>query len=77
MTPWVPRKMPTTMASGSSTYSVTRTRSAQKFPSSPAPRRAKPRMTAASTAMPTAAETKFWTVRPVIWLRYDSVDSPP
>ena len=33
-------------------------------------------MTAASTAMPTAAEAKFWTVSPIIWLRYESVDSP-
>ena len=29
----------------------------------------KPRMTAASTAMPTAAETKFCTARPAIWVR--------
>ena len=26
--------------------------------------------------MPTAAETKFWTVRPDIWKRWPTVDSP-
>ena len=41
--------------------------SCQKFPSSLAPRLAKPRITAASTAIPTAAETKFWTASPAIW----------
>ena len=30
-------------------------------------------MTATRTAMPTAAETKFWTASPAIWLRYDIV----
>ena len=36
-----------------------------------------PRMSAMATAMPVAAETKFWTVRPAIWLKYESVVSPP
>ena len=54
-----------------------RTRSCQKLPSADTPRDAKPRITAASTAMPTAAETKFWTARPAIWEKYDMVVSPP
>ena len=29
------------------------------------------------SAMPTPAETKFWTARPAIWLKFDSVVSPP
>jgi hypothetical protein len=40
-------------------------------------RRENPRMTAASTAMPTPAETKFCTARPAICERYDIVASPP
>ena len=54
-----------------------RVTSCQKFPSSFAPRLAKPRMTAASTAMPTAADTKFCTPSPAIWEKYVSVVSPP
>ena len=54
-----------------------RVRSCQKFPSSAAPRLANPRITAASTAMPTAAEMKFWTARPAICEKYESVVSPP
>ena len=52
-------------------------RSCQKLPSSLAPRLAKPRITAASTAMPTAAETKFCTPSPAICEKYESVVSPP
>ena len=54
-------------------------RSCQKLPSvGVALRRATmPRMSAMTTAMPTAAETKFCTARPAIWLKYDSVVSPP
>jgi hypothetical protein len=40
-------------------------------------RRANPRITAASTAMPTAAETKFCTASPAICDRNDMVVSPP
>ena len=46
-----------------------RTRSAQKLPIVADERRVKPRMNAASTAMPVAAETKFCTVSPSIWVR--------
>ena len=33
-------------------------------------------MNATSTAMPTPAETKFWTASPAIWERCESVVSP-
>ena len=36
--------------------------------------RAMPRMSATTTAMPTAADTKFCTVRPSIWVRWLIVD---
>ena len=54
-----------------------RVRSTQKFPSVSAPRRVMPRMMATTTAMPAAADTKFCTVSPTIWLRWLIVDSPP
>ena len=38
--------------------------------------RVKPRISATATAMPTAAETKFCTVSPVIWTRSLIVVSP-
>ena len=38
--------------------------------------RAKPRTRATTTAMPTAAETKFCTARPAICTRWPIVDSP-
>ena len=48
------------------------------MPSEPLPWRAvMPRISATSTAMPTAAETKFWTARPAICEKYDIVVSPP
>jgi hypothetical protein len=48
---------------------VPRTVSAQKLPSPQASRRAKPRQTATMTESPVAAETKFCTVSPSIWVR--------
>jgi hypothetical protein len=33
-------------------------------------------MKATATAMPTAADTKFWTASPAICVRNDIVDSP-
>ena len=47
------------MLKGSNTYRVMRTRSDQKLPMDEDSLRAMPRTTAAHTAMPTAAETKF------------------
>ena len=54
-------------------------RSCQKFPRPAAPvrRAAIPRMSAIATTSPTAAETKFCTARPAIWLKNESVVSPP
>jgi hypothetical protein len=40
-------------------------------------RRVNPRISATSTAMPPAADTKFCTVSPSICVRYDIVVSPP
>ena len=51
-------------AIGSRMYSVLRVTSTQKLPIVGADRRTRPRTSAMATAMPTAAETKFWTVRP-------------
>jgi len=48
---------------------VERVRSTQKLPIVCAVRRAKPRISATSTAMPVAADTKFWTASPSIWVR--------
>jgi paraquat-inducible protein B len=39
--------------------------------------RAKARIRATASAMPVAAETKFWVVSPTIWVRELSVLSPP
>ena len=46
-----------------------RVRSTQKLPMPLASCRAKPRIKATASAMPTAAETKLWTVNPAIWTR--------
>ena len=54
-----------------------RVRSTQKFPIVGDLRRTRPRITAIATAIPTAAETKFCTVSPAIWVRWLIVDSPP
>ena len=72
---WI-RISATSSESGSSTYRVPRTRSAQKFPSRPADRRAMPRTSATASAMPTAAEMKLWNASWLIWEKYDIIDSP-
>ena len=56
---------------------VIRVRSTQKFPIVSDRRRVRPRISATTTAIPTAAETKFWTVSPAICVRWAIVDSPP
>ena len=43
-----------------------RVMSTQKLPNLSLERREKPRMKAITTAIPAAADTKFWTVRPTI-----------
>jgi hypothetical protein len=50
-------------------YSVVRVRSTQKFPMVCDERRANPRMSATTTAIPLAAETKFCVVSASIWVR--------
>ena len=46
-----------------------RMRSCQKLPRLPALRAAMPRISAITTTIPTAAETKFCTASPAIWLK--------
>ena len=46
-----------------------RTVSTQKLPTVEVVRRANPRISATSTAIPDAAERKFCTARPNIWVR--------
>ena len=55
---------------------IARTRSTQKLPSRSVRERAKPRISATATAMPTAAETKFCTASPAICVRWPIVASP-
>ncbi len=43
--------------------------STQKLPSVPVRDRMKPRIIAIATTMPTAADMKFCTARPLIWVR--------
>ncbi len=78
-TPWETRTSAPTTEIGSSTYSSVRVRSCQKLPSPCAPvwRAAIARIRATATTMPTAAEMKFWTASPAIWLKYVIVVSPP
>ena len=52
-------------------------RSTQKLPIVRWPARESPRISATITAMPAAADTKFWTVSPTIWVKWLSVVSPP
>jgi hypothetical protein len=61
MTPVAMSTTANTSDSGSSTRTTPRVRSTQKLPSVPVRCRAKPRMSAIATAMPTAAERKFCT----------------
>ena len=53
-----------------------RVRSAQKFPRVFDRFRVSPRMSATATAMPTAADTKFCTANPAIWVNWAMVSSP-
>ena len=76
ITPWLTRIKANTKHAGSRIRVVVRVRSTQKLPSVDARRRASPRMNAAKTAMPAAAETKLWTASPSIWLRWLIVASP-
>ncbi len=59
----------TAMDSGIRMYRTPRTVSTQKLPIAVAERRVRPRIRAMRTAIPTAADVKFFTVSPAIWLR--------
>ncbi len=61
---------------GSRTRRQVRVRSTQKLPRPPVFFRAKPRISATATDMPTAADTKFCTASPLICTRWPIVDSP-
>ena len=76
ITPCDMRSVAATRQIGRSTHSVQRVRSTQKLPIVFALARAMPRMRAMASAMPTAAETKLWNVRPTICVKCDIVDSP-
>ena len=54
---------------GSSTRIVPRVRSTQKLPSLSVRDRVNPRIIAIATARPTAADMKFCTASPDIWVR--------
>ncbi|MNJ70555.1 hypothetical protein D3C77_670260 [compost metagenome] len=69
MTPWLTSASASTKDSGSSTYIVQRTISAQKLPIVAELWRDRPRISANSTAMPVAADTKFCTVSASICVR--------
>lgn len=74
-----PRPMSTTAATrliGTRMRSTPRTRSTQKLPSVRPCRLAMLLTIATATAMPTAADTKFWTVKPTIWVRWLTACSP-
>ena len=76
ITPWLTRMIATTNDIGSRIRVVLRVRSTQKLPSVVAWRRDRPRISAAMAAMPAAAETKFCTASPIIWVRWLIVASP-
>ena len=70
------KTMAKTNASGRRIRTVVRVRSTQKFPMVRWRRRTRPRIRATTTAIPTAADAKFCTASPSIWVRWLIVDSP-
>ncbi len=76
MAPNAIRATAATTEMGSRMRTTQRTRSTQKLPTRSVFERVKPRMTAITTAMPTAADTKFCTARPAICVRWPIVASP-
>ncbi|MNP80463.1 hypothetical protein D3C76_1785780 [compost metagenome] len=67
--PWLTKNKAINSEIGSSTYSVTRNISIQALPIVALERRVKARINAKATAIPVAADRKFCTARPAIWLR--------
>ena len=74
--PWAIRITAAMAAMGRRTRTTIRVRSAQKFPRVFDCLRVRPRMSATATAIPTAADTKFCTASPAIWVNWDIVSSP-
>ena len=68
-TPCDIRTTANTRLSGSRMRSSVRTRSTQKLPRLRVPVRVMPRISAITTTMPAAADTKFWTVLPNMLVR--------
>ena len=77
ITPHARSTIANTNAIGRRIRSVVRIRSTQKFPIVRFPARDRPRISATITAMPAAAETNCWTVRPTICVRWLIAASPP
>ncbi len=67
MAPCVTSTSANTNAIGRRIRTVARTMSDQKLPIVLVSVRVNPRISAIATAIPTAADTKFWTARPDIW----------
>ena len=74
-TPMATRATAATAAIGSRIRVQPRTMSTHALPSRSVRLRTKPRTRATATAMPTAADTKFWTVSPAIWTVWPMVVS--
>ncbi len=74
--PWAIKMMAAMVAIGMRTRVTMRVRSTQKFPRVFDRFRVSPRMRATATAMPAAADTKFCTANPAIWVNWDIVSSP-
>ena len=68
ITPVAIRMIAPITENGSSSRTTTRVRSTQKLPSRSVFFRMNPRISAMTTTMPTAADTKFCTARPAIWV---------
>ncbi len=69
ITPWLISTIAVTIESGSRTYRQVRIRSCQKFPSDVAAAADDAADQGDRDQIPTAAEAKFWTVSPAIWLK--------
>ena len=70
MAPWLTSTTVRTIAKRQQdAHACARTRSTQKLPIVAERRRASPRIRATATERPTAADTKFCTARPAIWVR--------
>ncbi len=76
MAPWEMSTTVNTSASGSRMRMMVLVMSTQKLPIVRDRARVIPRMRPITTAMPAAADTKFCTVKPIIWVRWLIATSP-